>query len=77
MAVKHVQHEGYVAEVGYSIEDGCHYAQLVNASGLNLLTEGKTLDDLLGAFASLVGDYLKAGSDDGFGLVQPRDLVSG
>lgn len=75
--VKHIQREGYVAEVSYSTEDGCYYAQLVNALGLNLLTEGETLDDLLEAFASLINDYLKAVSDDGFGLVQPRDLVAG
>ncbi len=75
--VKHIQHEGYVAEVSYSSEDGCYYAQLVNAPRLNLLTEGETLDDLLEVFAPLVNDYLKAVSDDGFGLVQPRDLVAG
>ena len=75
--VKHIQYEGYVAEVSYSTEDSCYYAQLVNAPGLSLLTEGETLDDLLEAFASLVNDYLKAVSDDGFGLVQPHDLVAG
>ena len=63
--------------MSYSTGDGCYYAQLVNAPELNLLTEGETLDDLLEAFASLVNDYLKAVSDDGFGLVQPRDLVAG
>ncbi len=64
-----------MAEVSYSTE--VYYAQLVNAPGLNLLTEGETLDDLLEAFASLVNDYLKAVFDDGFGLVQPRDLAAG
>lgn len=34
--VKHIQHEGYVAEVSYGTEDDCYYAQLVNAPGLNL-----------------------------------------
>ena len=75
--VKHIQHKGYLAEVSYSTEDGCYYAQLINAPGLNLLAEGETLDDLLEAFASLVDDYLKAVSDDGFGLVEPRSLVTG
>ncbi|MEO0648638.1 MAG: hypothetical protein AAFZ17_21205 [Cyanobacteria bacterium J06650_10] len=74
--VKHIQHEGYVAEVSYSVEDNCYYAQLINAPGLSLLTEGETLDDLLAAFASLVNDYLKAVADDGFGLVQPLSLVT-
>ncbi len=75
--IKQIQHEGYVAEVSYSVEDNCYYAQLVNAPGLNLLAEGETVEDLLKAFASLVSDYLKAASEDGFGLVQPRDLVAG
>lgn len=65
-----------MAEVSYSTEDGCCYAQLVNARGLNLLTEREALDDLFEAFASLVNDYLKAVSDDGFGSVQPCDLVA-
>jgi len=75
--VKHIQHEGYVAEVSGSIEDCCYYAQLINAPRLSLLAEGETLDDLLEAFASLISNYLKAVSNDGFGLVQPRDLVTG
>lgn len=74
--VKQIQHEGYVAEVSYISEDGCYYAQLVNAPGLNLLAEGETLEDLLEAFAELVDDYLKAVSEDGFGLVQPRELTA-
>ena len=73
--IKQIQHKGYVAEVSYSTEDSCYYAQLLNAPGLNLLTEGKTVNDLLSAFASLVDDYLKAVSDDGFGLAQPHNLV--
>lgn len=73
--IKQIQHEGYVAEVTYSIEDSCYYAQLINAPGLSLLAEGKTIDDLLKAFASLVNDYLKAVSEDGFGLVSPRSLI--
>ena len=75
-SVKHIQHEGYVAEVSYSAEDNCYYAQLINAPGLSLLAEGESLDNLLDAFASLVDDYLKAVSDDGFSLVQPRKLVA-
>ncbi|MBE9063319.1 hypothetical protein [cf. Phormidesmis sp. LEGE 11477] len=74
--VKQIQHEGYIAEVSYIAEDGCYYAQLVNAPGLSLLAEGETLEDLLTAFASLVDDYLKAVSNDGFGLVQPRELTA-
>lgn len=73
--IKQIQHEGYVAEVSYSAEDSCYYAQLVNAPGLSLLAEGATIDDLLQAFALLVNDYLKAVSNDGFGLVQPRHLA--
>lgn len=73
--IKQIQHEGYVAEVSYSAEDSCYYAHLINAPGLSLLAEGATIDDLLKAFASLVNDYLQAVSNDGFGLVQPRDLV--
>lgn len=63
--------------MSYRTENSCYYAQLVNAPGLNLLAEGKTLNNLPEAFASLVSDYLKAVSDDGFGLVQPRDFVPG
>ncbi|MEL6352229.1 MAG: hypothetical protein AAFR58_10710 [Cyanobacteria bacterium J06627_28] len=74
--VKHIQHEGYIAEVAYSAEDDCYYAQLINAPGLSLLAEGKTLNDLLDAFSSLVNDYLKAVDQDGFGLVQPHDLIA-
>jgi predicted RNase H-like HicB family nuclease len=74
--VKQIQHEDYVAEVSYSAEDSCYYAQLVNAPGLSLLAEGETLEDLLEAFSSLVDDYLKAVSDDDFGLVQPRTLTT-
>lgn len=73
--IKQIQHEGYVAEVSYSAEDSCYYAQLVNTPGLSLLAEGETIEDLLKAFASLVNDYLSAVSHDGFGLVQPRNLV--
>ncbi len=75
--VKHIQHEGYVAKASYSTEDGCYCAQLVNVPGLNLLAESETLDDLLEAFASLLNAYLEAVSDNGFGLVKPRDLVAG
>ena len=74
--VKQIQHKGYVAEVSYSTEDSCYYAQLINAPGLNLLAEGEVLDDLLESYASLINDYLKAVADDGFGLVQPRNLVT-
>ena len=74
--VKHIQHEGYIAEVSYSAEDRCYYGQLINAPGLNLLAEGETLNDLLEAFASLVDDYLRAVAEESFGLVRPRDLVA-
>ncbi|MEL6470613.1 MAG: hypothetical protein AAFQ74_12865 [Cyanobacteria bacterium J06623_4] len=74
--IRHIQHKGYVAEVSHNVEDGCYYAQLINAPHLNLLAEGATVDELLEAFASLVNDYLKAVSDDGFSLVQPRKLVA-
>lgn len=65
-----------MAEVSYSREDSCYYAQLVNAPGLSLLAEGETIDELLRAFALLVNAYVKAASDDGFGLVQPCNLVA-
>lgn len=74
--VKQIQHKGYVAEVSYIAEDGCYYAQLVNALGLSLLAEGETLEYLLEAFFSLVDDYLKAVSDGDWGLVQPRELTA-
>lgn len=75
--VKHIQHKGYVAEVSHSTEDNCYYAQLINAPGLSLLAEGESLDELLKSFALLVDDYLQAVADEGFGLVQPKELVTG
>ena len=44
--VKQIQHERYVAEVSYSAEDGCYYAQLVNAPGAEPVSGGRDLGGL-------------------------------